>query len=308
MLIKEGDSMKVAVTGGTGFLGKYVCDALRNSGFTPIILTRNRGNRSADFEFRETNYTKNNLVNQLRDVEAVVHLAAKRGSQGLIAEFHDSEIITQNLYEACLENGIQNIVYASSISVYSNVNTLPWSETELPLPNLMYGISKLTCEHIGNIYTRNKGLSVKNLRFAHLYGFNEKNNYMINLFMRQAFNKKTLILNTQSFAKREFLYAKDAAKAVVCALNKKEISGTFNIGSGEALTNYEVAAHINNVFENHGNILIKNPEAKENIQPSYMDSSKALEMLGFTPSYSFSEALDEIYQLMKGLEHVPIRY
>ncbi|MGG3987026.1 NAD-dependent epimerase/dehydratase family protein [Bacillus smithii] len=301
--------MRIAVTGGTGFLGKYVVEYIKKENYTPLIISRNiTDNSKKDYEWRITNYTKEDLIDKLFDVDAVVHLAATRGSQGMISEFHDNEILTQNLYEACYELNITNIVYASSISVYSNEKLLPWTEEQPPLPKLMYGVSKLACEYIGNIYSEKKGLHVKNLRFAHLYGFNEKNNYMINRFIRQAFHREQLVLHAKSVAQREFLYAKDAAKAVVCALKQGKLSGTFNIGSGEALTNYDVANHINNIFENKGNLLIEDPTADEGIRSSYMDSSKAKSVLGFWPDYTFSEALTEIRTLMKGLDYVPLWY
>lgn len=300
--------MKIAITGGSGFLGNYVVNAIKEKNETPIILTRMSLENDNSCENRLTDYSKSNLIENLHDVEAVVHLAAKRGSQGNISEFHDNEIMTQNLYEACIENKITNIVFASTISVYSNEKLLPWTEDVLPSPKLMYGVSKLANEYIGNIYIEKKGLNIKNLRFAHLFGFNEKNNYMINRFFRQAFHKEQLILNTKSIAKREFLYAKDAAKAIVCALNNEKISGTFNIGSGEAFTNYEVALNINTVFNNVDNIYVENPEASEEIESSFMDSTKAKVVLNFYPDYTFTEALEEIYLLMRGLDDVPLWY
>lgn len=109
--------MKIAVTGGSGFLGKYVLERLVSENYYPVILTRK--NIKSEYEARITDYSKDNLVNQLYDIDAIVHLAARRGSQGKISEFHDNEILTQNLYDACFERGISNIVYASTISVYS---------------------------------------------------------------------------------------------------------------------------------------------------------------------------------------------
>lgn len=301
--------MNVAITGGSGFLGRYVVKTLIDVGYNPIILTRrNLNSLGIKCETRLTDYSKTDLVEKLSGIDAVVHLAAKRGSQGLISEFHDNEILTQNLYDACLELGIRNIVYASTISVYSNEDLLPWTEKILPNPDLMYGVSKLANEHIGNIYSRKKGLYIKNLRFAHLFGFNEKNNYMINRFFRQAYHREQLLLNTKSVAKREFLYAKDAAKAVLCALKQETTSGTFNIGSGEALTNYEVAKTINKVFENHNNLTIKDPNADEGIHSSYMNNTLAKINLNFSPDYTFTEALSEIYTLMRGLDDVPLWY
>lgn len=306
--MKGVQRMKVAITGGSGFLGNYVADAVKEHNHTPIILTRKSLDNVKKDEYRNTNYTKNDLSQKLHDIDAVVHLAAKRGSQGFIAEFHDNEIFTQNLYEACSENGITNIVFASTISVYSDEGSLPWTEKHLPSPYLMYGISKLSNEHIGNIYSEKKSLNIKNLRLAHLYGFNEKNNYMINRFFRQAFHQEQLILNTKSVAKREFLYAKDAAKAIICALKQNSVSGTFNIGSGEAFTNLEVAEKINSTFGNDNNLLVKDHDVEEGIQSSYMDSGEARRVLNFSPNYTFTEALAEIYLLMRRLDDVPLWY
>lgn len=300
--------MRVAITGGIGFLGRYVIDILKDENITPIILSR--GNREIVEtlnEVRTTDYSKEDLLTKLADIDAVVHLAARRGGQNQIFEFHDNEVLTQNLYDVCLQLNIYNIVYSSTISVYSGENTLPWTEKVLPAPQLMYGISKLTNEYLGNIYSK-MGLRVKNLRFAHLFGFNEKNNYMINRFFRQAFHREQLVIHTKSIAKREFLYAKDAAKAILFALKHKDLSGTFNIGSGEAFTNFEVAKIITNVFNNPHDVLVENPNASETISSSYMDSSKAYEELKFRPDYSFTEAVSEIYDLMRGLDDVPLWY
>ncbi|MGG3383615.1 MULTISPECIES: NAD-dependent epimerase/dehydratase family protein [Heyndrickxia] len=299
--------MKIAITGGTGFLGRYLVDKLLKYKHEPVILTR-KVIIDGNVEYRFTDYSITDLIDNLSDIDAVVHLAAKRGSQGRISEFHDNEVLTQNLYEACLKNEIRNIIYASSISVYSDETLLPWTEEHPPMPKLMYGVSKMACEYIGNIYSQRYELDIKNLRFAHIYGFNEKNNYMINKFFRQAFNKKTLVLDSKSISKREFLYAKDAAKAILCALNTSEASGNYNIGSGESLTNLEVAEKINLAFKNEGNLLIKDPSASENIESSYMKSSKALDVLNFKADYSFFSSLQEIYDLMKELDHVPILY
>lgn len=301
--------MKVAITGGSGFLGNYVAKNLKTENHSPIILSRREiFNSEREYESRVTDYSKIDLIEKLFDIDAVVHLAAKRGSQGRISEFHDNEILTQNLYDACFELDITNVVYASTISVYSNEDLLPWTEKQIPAPELMYGVSKIANEYIGNIYSRKKGMNIKNLRFAHLYGFNEKNNYMINRFFRQAFHREQLVLNAKSIAKREFLYAGDAAKAVVFALKQSSTSGTFNIGSGEALTNYEVADKINTVFGNADNLLVKDPDANEGIHSSYMDSIKAKKMLNFSPDYTFSTALSEIYTLMREVDDVPLWY
>ncbi|CAM3206486.1 NAD-dependent epimerase/dehydratase family protein [Vagococcus fessus] len=295
--------MKVAITGGTGFLGKYVSELLEENNVKVVKFSRKESNDAI-----QTDYSYKDLIEKLKGIDAVVHLAAKRGSQGLISEFHDNEIMTQNLYEACHELKIKNIIFASTISVYSDDRRVPWDETEVPSPELMYGVSKLTCEQIGNIYNNKFGMNIKNYRLAHIFGFNEKNNYMINKFIRQGYLGKNIILNSQSYAKREFLYARDAAEAIYLGIQAENLKGTFNIGSEEALTNYEVAKTINKVFSPSKKLVTVIDNSPENIHGSLMKSSRSRELLGNYSNHTFEEALIEISSLMEDLENVPELY
>lgn len=298
--------MKVAISGGSGFIGQYLCDELVNCSFEPIILTRTKKDNSKYKEI-ETDYSISDLLVKMRGIDAVVHLASKRGSQGQIEEFHENEILTQKIFDVCAELSIKNIVNASTISVYGTLSELPWNESDTINPSLMYGVSKFTNECIANIYAQQKDLSIKNLRIAHVFGFNEKNNYMINKFMRLAYNKKELVIDAPATAKREFIYAKDVARAIRMALNY-DSPGTFNIGSKINITNEEVATTINEVFENKNNFVIKNPRGKELISESYMSTEYTKRILGFESKYSFEDALEEIYFQMKELKDVPELY
>lgn len=292
--------MQVAITGGSGFLGQYVINLLNSTKQYRTISIGRTLIRESKFasEHRVTDYTVQSLEDILSDIDIVVHLAAKRGGEGHINEFQDNVTITQNLYEACRLRGIKNIVFASSISVYSGENVLPWDEREIPKPRNSYGISKLTSELIGDLYNREYDMKIKNLRFAHLFGCNEPNDYMINKFMRQAFNKEELVLYSKDNVKREFLYNKDAAYAVLCGIKNEELCGSFNIGSGEMKTNYEIAEIINKTFDNVGNLKVLDRKDTSK-HSSFMSSERAMRMLDYSPRYSIEAAFTDIYKEMK---------
>lgn len=294
--------MRIAITGGTGFLGRRLSERLGRENDLVILSRQNKEG------LVQTDYTYENLVEVLNGVDAIIHLAATRSGKNDISEFFNDIQISQNLYQAANENGIKNIVFASSISVFSNPNTLPWTEKQAVEPVTMYGIAKHTIEMLGLHYNRNKNMNIKNLRFAHLFGPNEKNNYMINLFFRLAYNKEKLSLNTSSSAEREFLYVEDAVSAIVAAINAQDKKGTFHIGSGINLTNEEVAKSINEIFDNEGNLEVLDPDAPDASKPSYMDSSLAKRELEFIAEYDFEKALREIYKKMEEVGDVPIRY
>ncbi len=297
--IKGEDNVIIAITGGAGFLGRYFVRCLLESRcHTPVILSRNNLDLGNGVEVRTTDYSVRSIMKALTNVNAVLHLAAQRGSKKRLAEFNMDSDITQNLYEACRMKAIFNIVYASSISVYSRDIPMPWHEEQPSAPVSLYGISKLDCEHLGNIYARQYGMRIKNLRFAHLFGCNEQNDYMINRFMRFAYAGEPLVLYSKSKAKREFLYAKDAAHALLLSAEAETLAGTYNIGSGEALTNREVAEFINTAFHNKGNLKIGDRDEAP-LESSYMLSEKAYQDLGFKARYSFNEAMMDIYREMR---------
>jgi len=285
--------MKVAITGGNGFLGKYVLNQIKYEDMSPLVLTRSE-KVIGDNEI-STDYSKESLLTCLNGANAVVHLAAKRGSDKNADSYIDNITMTQNIYEACIELGISNIVYASTISIYSDQSILPWIEIQKTTPVNMYGIVKQACENLGEYYSKQTSLKIKNLRFAHLYGFKEQNDYMINRFMKRAFNHEQLQVNACLGSNREFLYAKDAASAVICALKQESKSGVYNIGSEEALTNYDVAKTINEVFDNPNELKV---EYGNNIEPSYMISNFAQKELNYQPEYNFKGAITEIYNLL----------
>lgn len=281
--------MKAAITGATGLIGRELTAELEKSGIDFICLSRTE---QEDKKFFATDYSVESLAEILQGVDTVIHLAAIRGgntSQGYAA-YSANEVLTENILKAMTQAGVKKIIFLSSISIYSDVNTLPWSEEQKPEPINFYGLSKLTCEHLCFQYEK-KGINPLVFRCTHVLGYEEKG-YMLEIFMKNAYNKKILTVKGKSVAKREFIYVKDVAKALCFALSRPEMTGVFNLGTGESLTNLEVAEKINAVFNNDGNIEYLS-ELSEGIQSSYM-TSKKLTDYGFIPEYSFSSGVEDI--------------
>ncbi|EST90322.1 hypothetical protein T233_00625 [Vagococcus lutrae LBD1] len=291
--------MKVAVTGASGLIGRQLVSDLMSEGYEVIKLTSSK-NKNGVY----TDYSLDDLKNKLVDVNTVVHLAAKRGGEKEISRFVSDAVLTQNLYDACIHNDITNIIFASSISIYSNQDNMPWVENSIDVPISVYGINKLTCEKIGELYNQQYGTKIKNLRLAHVFGPFEKNNYMINKFIRQAFNKKELNVISNDFEKREFIYVKDVSNGIIQAIRKPDIYGNYNLGTNSWYTNEEVALIVNYVFQNDGNIRVtKKTDSKGS--SSIMNSELSMKDLEYKSQFTLLEGMQDIERMMRGMEDVP---
>lgn len=290
--------MRIGITGGSGFLGREVVSQFKEN-LVPVIIGRSK-NHETEHEYISTDYSTKSLDSAFRSLDAVIHLAAIRRSQNNISEFHENEIMMQNVCCSCINRGINNLVFASSISVYSDQTKIPWREDQLPAPKTYYGISKTSCEYIGQIFHKKFDLNVKSLRIAHVLGEDKKRKYMMNIFIDNAFLKKTLCVIGKSVAKREFVYVKDAARACLLAVNKPDNNAIFNIGGNGVFTNHEIAVLVNQCFDNNGNIDY-NSMISEGIESSFMDSKKAEKALGYKPCFTIKQALLDIRKIKEGM-------
>ena len=266
----------------------YKC--LCNTSDSPIILTRSVP-IDAEFESRNTDYSIESLKEAIQGADAVVHLAAKRGTTMDVNDYFQNAVITQNLYKSCADLGIKNIVFISSIAVYSDEKAIPWKEQDVT-PKTVYGSIKLLCENIGNIYHDKFGLNIKSLRLGQVLGEGEVKG-MMNTFIDRAYEKEELTVTGRSISKREFVYVKDVVDAVLLSLEKPQIHGSFNIGSNESYSNLEIAEAVNEVFDNIDN-LSYDDSIPETIESSMMDSSFASRIIGYEPKWTLKEALKDI--------------
>ncbi len=283
--------MKIAVTGATGLVGKKVMEKLDKNGFEVAALTRDR--RLA-VPYISTNYEVDSLREIISEADAVIHLAAVRmGEKSEYSSYQKNENLTENVLQAMAKTEkCKHIIYLSSISVYSDIHLLPWSESTIPQPESYYGLSKLVCEYLCRLYKKH-GIHYTIFRCAHILGIEDKG-YMLSKFMENAYRRRPLCVQGKSIAKREFIYVKDVANAIEWALKsihaKDEI---FNLGCGIGHTNYQIADIINRVFGNDGKLEYL-CDQDEKISSSYMNINKIIQA-GFHPEYTIEDAMLDLY-------------
>lgn len=283
--------MKVAITGATGVIGIELMSLLQKSHIDFLALTRKNYIRKY---YITTDYSIQSLKYILDGIDIVVHLAATReedislGYKGV-----DSNVeITENILKAMSETGVRKLIYLSSISVYSDLKLLPWKETQAVTPKTFYGLSKLTCEYLCRLY-ESRGIQSIIFRCAHVLVL-ENRRYMISRFLNSAAQRETLCVIGKSLVKREFIYVKDVARAILWAIYQEEHLGIFNLGTGIGSTNLEIAETINLIFGNEGNLEYR-CDIPEGIDDSFM-CVDLLRKCGFETMYDLESSIKDIYK------------
>ncbi|MCK4664399.1 MAG: NAD(P)-dependent oxidoreductase [Bacteroidales bacterium] len=294
--------MRIAITGGTGFIGRWFLKMFGDKyNFIVLGIEPNINELVIDekkYKFIKTDYSYNELMKYLKSVDAVVHLAAKRYKPESQMDYYLQNIlISDNLFYSCKTLGIKNIIHLSSIGVYTPELDLPWIENQNVNPLNFYTILKLTVEKIANYYNNEFSMNIKNLRLAQVLGFGERDGYMLSIFIKSAFNKKTLNIFGKGEGRREYIYVKDVINAIDCALNKQEEQGVYNIGTNKNYSHLELAKKINEVFDNKGNIQLL-PNHFEDKSVYLMNIEKAEKKLNWKPLWELNEALKDIRNIM----------
>ena len=287
-------SMVVAITGASGFIGRYAIEALSAAGYRPISLGRG-GAGTAGVEHRATDYSSASLMGALEGVDAIVHLAGRRMTReddpvDLAPFFTPNVLVMKHLTEAAAAVGAQRLVFASTIAVYTPTGEAPYSEDAPVRPLNAYGLSKLAAEHYLDALAHRSGFSALSLRFSAIYGDGEKGTPALMSFVNQAQLGQTLNIKGDPNYEIDELYVRDAAAAIVSAVERTSACGTINIGSGVGARLLDIAETVNEVFGEEGNLTITGSPASTRTCRR-MSIDRAADMLGWTPSYSLREGL-----------------
>ena len=299
--------MKVAITGGSGLLGRMFIETYGDK-YQCIVLGRSKTftlpNQSAiEFSYRQTDYSFESLQKTLNDADCVIHLAAKKVTNhddGFADYVQSNLLVTSNVFEACRLSNIDNIIFASSRLVYSDANQLPWFEGDDPKPINFYGISKLGSEKLAYYYNECCQMNIKSLRFAQVVGreVDQNERFIVKKFILNAVHKKPLTVHSGSTGRREYIYIKDAVKALNCAINSSKVRGVFNIGVGDNISSKELAVLVNKVFGNEGNIKIVESQ-KIDQSVVLLDIMRAKKYLGYEPRWTLENILFDLKHKIK---------
>lgn len=300
--------MNIAISGATGFLGKYLISAYREiPEFAVRVLARPQENAvqvlGDSTDIMETDYTVESLTQSLHKIDCIVHLAAQtmqRDTDPLsVGEYIPTNVVlTENLLKSAVQTGVKKFIQMSSNNVYSKENKIPFCETDEPKTSTVYGLSKLYAEQLGQFFARKTGLEVISLRLARLYGFGERDSVVFTRFMKLAMNNKPLEVWGTGSKSIEYLYVRDCVEAIIEATNTNIHSGIYNLGSSQSYSILQLAKTINKICGNEGNIIL-DPTKEETGYNILMDSSLFMQHTQWKVQWELENAVQEMYELFR---------
>jgi UDP-N-acetylglucosamine/UDP-N-acetyl-alpha-D-glucosaminouronate 4-epimerase len=298
------------VTGGAGFIGSHIAEALLRGGATVRVLDNLATGRQRNIEALKKLQGELEIINgDLRDsdavrkavagVEVVFHQAALASVPRSIADPVTSLEInvngTQNVLLAARDAGVRRVVYASSSSVYGNTPTLPKNEEMPPAPMSPYAVQKLTGELLCSVFTRIYQLETVALRYFNVFGPHQDptSEYaaVIPRFLTALLEKRHPIVFGDGEQTRDFTYIENVVQAnLLAATSSDAIGRAMNIGCGERIS-------LNSVLQFAGELLGIAVEAEYHepragdVRDSLADISKARQLLGYNPKINFRAGL-----------------
>jgi len=296
------ENKKILLTGGNGFVGKHVVEALQKRGVKKNQMLIPKSSVD-DLRNMKT------CLKVTKDVDLVIHLAGNVGGIGYNRDFpgtlfYDNMTMGVNLIEAARINSVNKFVQVGTICAYPKFTPVPFKEENLwngypEETNAPYGIAKKALLVMLQAYRQQYGMNGIYLLPVNMYGpgdnFDPKSSHVIAALIQKVHDakkqkKKEIVVWGDGSATREFFYVEDAAEAIVAATEKYNKVEPINIGAGFEISIKELVKIIVKLMNFEGKIIWD--KTKPNGQPRRMlDTSKAKKEFGFQAKTNFEEGL-----------------
>lgn len=295
------------VTGGAGFIGSHIVDALLAKGHQVRVLDDLSSGKRENLDHVKDKVEL--LVGDIRDreltkkacdsVEYVLHAAAWRSVPKSMNDpigYIDVNVLgTTNLLQAAVEAKAKRFVCVSSSSVYGEAKEMPLKETQPTAPISPYAASKLMDEQLCGLYSRAFGIEANAVRYFNVFGPRQslENEYAVVVpkFIVSLLNNESPPIYGDGSQSRDFTYVTNVVDATILASQVPGIAGeVFNIALGEEHTVLDLLEELNKVMGLDVAPAFK-PHRAGDVQRTFADSSKAEKILGWKGKVSFSDGL-----------------
>jgi UDP-glucose 4-epimerase len=308
--------MKVLVTGGAGFIGSHVADALVARGYDVHVLDDLSGGRRehvpATATFHALDIRSDEAAALLAEggFEAVFHLAAQMDVRRSVADPRfDADVNVLgflNLMEAARQGDVKKVVFASTGgAIYgepdSGVNGGgPQPEAHPQQPVSPYGITKLISEKYLHFYEISYGVRYAAMRFGNVYGPRQNPHGeagVVAIFAERLLEGRQPVINGHGEQTRDYVFVGDVVRAMLAGFDHVG-SGTFNVGTGRETSVNELFRTLNEITGGHAEEVHAEGKPGEQ-QRSVLDVSHARRTLGWEPEVELAEGLRQTVEWFK---------
>lgn len=313
--------MRVLVTGGAGFIGSHLCEALLRRGDLVTVLDNFDNYYDPAIKWRNLEWCQDQhscgvVEGDICEAQAmldlfargqfdgVVHLAALAGVRQSLDEpqrFNDVNVGgTINLLEAARLHGLPRFILASTSSAYGLSPAIPYREDDpLLSPVSVYGATKIACEKYGHIYHSVHGLPLISLRFFTAHGERQRPDMAIHRFTRMILSGEELTMYGDGSSSRDYTYVGDVVNGILAALDSPIAYDVINIGNSERSSLRELIGLIEQACGVSA-IIRQLPMQAGDPPHTCADISRARDLLGYAPQVGLAEGVKRFVAWYRG--------
>jgi UDP-glucose 4-epimerase len=300
MVDGELTNRNVLISGGAGFIGSHLADALVEDNDVTVLDDLSHGQRAhvpdeATFVQGDVN-DETVLDEAMRDTDVVFHQAAQVSVDRSVdapQRSHATNVdATLSLLERARDHDIR-VVLASSCAVYGQPESLPIPESAPLDPTSPYGLEKLTVDHYARLYNDLYDLETVALRYFNVYGPRQAGgdySGVISIFLDQAADDEPLTVHGEGTQTRDFIHVSDVVRANLLAATTDAVGEAFNVGTGRETSVIELAETIREVMDAESDVVHTAPREGD-IDRSCADTSKTAARLGFEATTGLEEGI-----------------
>jgi len=298
---------KVCVTGGAGFIGSHLCEALSVLGARVSVIDDLSGGDEANLNgFANVSFTKASILDRaavekcIAGCRFVFHLAALGSVPRSVEQprlFNDVNTTgTLNILEAARAARVQRVMFAASSSAYGT-NPVPWIEHMPVLPLSPYAANKVACEALMRAYSNSYGLDTACTRYFNIFGPRQNANSayaaVIAAFAKAMLKGEAPIIFGDGEQSRDFTFVHNAVHAnLLCARSDKPIGGeVLNVGCGTRISVNELGRVMAKALHRPDLKPLYKPQRAGDIKHSFADLNKTTATIGYQPIVDFERGL-----------------
>ncbi|MDA2915359.1 NAD-dependent epimerase/dehydratase family protein [Nitrospinae bacterium AH_259_B05_G02_I21] len=310
--------MTILVTGGAGFVGSHLVDALVEAGHRMVVVDDLTTGKADQVHSQATFYKLSVLDPALQEVfaakrpEAVYHLAAQTdvvtSLDDPVSDARINILGALEVLEACRRYGVRKFIYSSSTAIFEDTDKMPLAEDHPVAPMTHYGVSKHTVEHYLDIYARLYGISYVCLRYGNVYGPRQDPHLeggVVAIFIHSLLSGQVAVIYGDGEQTRDFIYVADVVEANRLALASGE-NITCHLAWGRETSINELYRLIADRVGNEKRSPRYAPARQGEMRRLVLDASAARRALDWAPRVSLEEGLDRAVAYHRSLRSASV--